>query len=164
MIGVLQHGQVIGIVGGIAQHGDPGVVLGRRSQQRDPADVNVLDRLGPGGLGIGDGLLKRVQVHYRQIDDRPAAGAQRSPIFVIITRQQPGVDGRVQGLDATSQHLRLAGDPLHGCHHQPRGLQRLRGAPAGDQTPPRSRQPATEIHKASLVPDGKQSGFHNLFL
>lgn len=50
------------IVRGITQNCNTDVVLGRRADQSDPADVNFLHSLGNRDINLSNGVLERVQV------------------------------------------------------------------------------------------------------
>ena len=45
-------------------------VLGRRAQQRDAADVDLLDRFVQRHAVAGDGRLERIEVHDDRVDRR----------------------------------------------------------------------------------------------
>lgn len=52
----------VGVIGGIGEHRDARVVLGRGAQQRDAADVDLLDGVREGAAWARDGRRERVQV------------------------------------------------------------------------------------------------------
>ena len=60
--GLVHLGQDGIIVGRVGNDGNARGVLGSRAQHGGTADVNVLDGVREGDLGIGDGLLELVQV------------------------------------------------------------------------------------------------------
>ena len=57
--GVTHHGHRIGVLGGGAQHGGA-------------ADVDVLDGVDEGDVGLGHGLLELVEVHHDHVDHADA--------------------------------------------------------------------------------------------
>ena len=52
----------VGVIGGIREHRDALVVLRRSAQQRDPADVDLLDGVCERAAWSCDGRRERVQV------------------------------------------------------------------------------------------------------
>ena len=86
------------------------VVLGGRPDQRGPADVDVLDRLGPGCVGPGDGGLERIQVDDDQVDRQEPLSLERGEVFRFVTpSEDSAVDLGVEGLDAAAENFGLAG-------------------------------------------------------
>ncbi len=96
------------IVGGVDDDGDRGVVLGRGAHHRRAADVDVLDRILEAAIGIGDGLLERVEVDDDQVDRLDAVLAHHRVVFAAAP-EDAAVDFRMQCLDAAGHHLREAG-------------------------------------------------------
>jgi hypothetical protein len=93
----------------IGDDGHAGVVLGRRTDHRRTADVDVLDRLGQRDVGLGNGFAKGVEIHAHQIDGRDAVACDRRHVLgQIAARQDAGVHLRMQGLDAAVEHFREA--------------------------------------------------------
>lgn len=64
------------VVRGVGQHGHAGVVLGGGAEQRDTANVDLLDRIGERAAGLGDSLGERVQVAYNDGDGRDGLGLE----------------------------------------------------------------------------------------
>jgi len=62
--------QDLRIIAGVGQDDDPLEVLGRRPQEGDAADVDVLQGVLERHVRRGDDLSKGVQVHGHQVDDR----------------------------------------------------------------------------------------------
>ena len=103
------------ILVGAREHGDVLVVLGGRTQQRGPADVDVLDGFGESRTGSGDRGLEGIEVHDHQIDGWEALltrAAARSAGNVAAS-QDAGVDLGMEGLDPAAQDLGLAGEVGH---------------------------------------------------
>ncbi len=121
---LLEH---TGVIGGIDDGRHALVVLGCRSQHRRSADVDVLDRVVEAAVRICDSALERVEVD-RQYFDRvdPMLGQRLHMRWIGPTRQQPGMDARVERLDAPVEHLGKAGvvgdlrDRDAGVSQQPR--------------------------------------------
>ena len=146
---LLQHGVV---------HLGPGhdrrerEVLRRRADHRRPADVDVLDHLVLGRTAAGGGPLERVEVHAHEVDELDALllGGEHV-VGVVAQREQPGVELRVQRLDAAAHDLGEAGEVLDRTHLEAR-LRELAGGAAGrDQLDAELRQPAGEIGDPPLV-------------
>ena len=96
----LEQAQNPRIIVRVNHHPDVGVILGRRPQQRRPANVDILDRLGKRAVRAGDRLLKRIQIHDHQIDRLQAVFVHRPDMLGVVPAvQNPGVNTRVQGLD-----------------------------------------------------------------
>ena len=104
----LELGQHRLVIGRIGQHGHGRMIFSGGAQQRGAADVDIFERLGKAAIGPRDGGLKGVQVDHEQIDRADAVGPHDG-VIRAAPPQQAGMDARVQGLDATVQHLREAG-------------------------------------------------------
>jgi hypothetical protein len=87
---------------GRRRHGDPLEVLRRRSDHAGPADVDVLDGVVLGAVGLEHGLLEGVEIHADKIDglDRVFSGL-RLVLRIIAQGEQAAVHFGVQGLDAS---------------------------------------------------------------
>lgn len=66
--GLVHLGQDGVVVGRIGDDGNARGVLGSRAQHGGTADVDVLDGIREGDLGVGNGLLELVQVDDDQVD------------------------------------------------------------------------------------------------
>ena len=53
------------------------MVLGRRADQRRPADVDLLDRLFDGHVRPGDRRLERIEIHHHQLERHDAVLGER---------------------------------------------------------------------------------------
>ena len=82
------------------------MVLGRGTDQRHAADVDVLDDFVIGHIRFGDGRFKGIQVDGRQVDVIPPQVEQLPVIGLCRPGQQSAVDGRVQSLDPSAQDFR----------------------------------------------------------
>jgi len=69
--------------------------------------------------------------------------------------QDAAVDGRVQGLHAAAQDLRVAGDLLHRGDREPGRDQRPCAAAGRNQLEPQLVQPAGQLDQARLVVDAQ---------
>ena len=60
----------LGVVARVRQHGHARVVLRSRTQERDAADVDLLDRVRERAVRLCDGRRERVEVAYDDGDRR----------------------------------------------------------------------------------------------
>ena len=81
-----------------------GVVLGRRADHRGPADIDILDRVLEAAVGIGDGLLERVEVDDHEVYGLDAVFAH-DIVVDAAAAQNAAVHLRMQGLDAPRHHF-----------------------------------------------------------
>ncbi len=89
------------IVGRIGNDGNARGVLGGRAQHGGATDVDVLDGIREGDLGVGDGLLELVQVDDDQVDQLNAVLSGLLHVLLgIAAGQQRAVNLGVQGLNA----------------------------------------------------------------
>ena len=72
------------------------------------ADIDIFDRVFETAVGIGDGLLKRVEVDDDQVDSCDIVLAHH---FVVdaAASENAAVNHRMQGFYATRHHFRKAG-------------------------------------------------------
>ena len=155
---LLDH-RVVGL--GARDDGGEPVVLGGRPDHRGAADVDVLDGVGVGHAGARDGALERVEVHADEVDELDVVlGGLRHVLGVVAQREQPGVEPRVQRLDAAVHDLREAGEVVDGADVEARIAQRGRGAAGRDELHAEADEAASEVHDAGLVGDGEQGPAH----
>ncbi len=101
-----EHGIVIGR---IAHHGDRRGIFGGGTQHGRTADVDMLDGVGKGDIGLGDGLLELIEVDRDQVDHLDAVLSGLLHVLLGIAAGQKGsMDLGVQGLDAAVHHLGIA--------------------------------------------------------
>ncbi len=155
----LHRGDDLAVLGRVAQHRDARPVLGRGAQQRHAADVHLLDRLEHAGAA-GCGLLEGVQRHGHEVNGRYAVPLDLGLVAGLVACQQPGVHGRVQCLDAASQHLGKPGHFLQRHDGQPGGAQRRGRSPGGDDLCPGRAQRACQRYQPGLVRDAEQRSTH----
>ena len=79
---------------------------------------------------------------------------------VVAQREQPGVELRVQRLDAAAHDLREAREVLDRADLEPALAQRRGGAAGGDELDAQLRQPAGEVDDPRLVRDRQQRALH----
>ena len=94
------------VVGRIDDDGDRLVVLCSRTNHRRAADIDILNRVFKRAVGLGDRLLERVEIHDDDIDRIDFVISKRLHMFGIgTTGKNPGVDLRIERLDATVEHF-----------------------------------------------------------
>ena len=94
------------VIGRIAHHGHRVVVLGGRAQHGRATDIDMLDGVGKGHIGRGNGLLKLVQVNRHEVNHLDIVLAGLSHVLLgVTTAQQGAVHLGVQRLHATIHHL-----------------------------------------------------------
>ena len=124
------------------------VILGRGPHHRRTAYVDHLD---------AGRRLERIEVRYHQIDRVNAVGLQIGPMGRIVpVGQDPTVDARMKRHHPVPQHDRRTRVVGHIHHRQPRGRDRVCGAPARDQFPTNLDQPRGQLDHARLVVDRDQ--------
>src|SRR5690606_26593313 len=135
----------------IDDHGHAIEVLRGGPDQRNAADVDLLDGLGQRDSLLGDRLLERVELADHHVDGGISMAFQRVQVFCGVARQNSGMNGRVQRLDTTRKNLRRLSHALDGGHCQASGFQGPCCAPAGDQIPAQLGQTARELFQSGLV-------------
>jgi hypothetical protein len=136
---------------------DVRVVLGRRSDQRGTAHVDVLDDLLLRDAAARGRALERIQVHDHQVDRRDAVLGERQPVLLARAhRQQPGEDRRMQGLDAPVEDLGKAGVVLDRPRLDAVLGQLGRRAAGRDDLDAQLCQGASEVDHSTLVENGEE--------
>ena len=121
--GLVHLGQDGIIVGRIGNDGNARGVLGGRAQHGGATDVDVLDGVREGDLGVGDGLLELVQVDDDQVDQLNAVLSRLLHVLLgIAAGQQRAMNLGVQGLNAAVHHLGIARELLDGGYGNARVL------------------------------------------
>src|SRR5438094_8013586 len=101
------------------------MVLGGRSEQGYPADVDQLDR-GVAGKGV--------EVAHDDVDGSDAMLLQLVEVILFVAASQDAaVDGGMQGLDAAVKHLGKSGELGDLADVEFGFAQLVGGAPAGDE-------------------------------
>ena len=128
---LVEHRAVLVLVG---DSSDVREVLRGGAQHRRPADIDHLDDLGLGHAAPVRKRRERIEVdadHVERLD--PLLGDRRDVLRQLAPREDPGVDTRVERLDAAAQHLRRLGDVFDTRHGQALHLEEGGGATGGDQ-------------------------------
>ena len=84
------------------------MILGGGADHRGPADIDILDGVFKAAIGIGDCLLKRVQVDDDQID-RLDLVLLHHRVIDSTPAEYAAMHLWVQGLDSSRHHFRKAG-------------------------------------------------------
>ena len=96
------------VIGRIDDDGHRFVVLRGGTHHRGAADVDVLDGVGVGAVGLGHGGGERIEIHRQQIDARDVMFLHDRIVDAAAT-QQAAVHARMQRLDASVHDLGEAG-------------------------------------------------------
>ena len=121
--GLAHLGQDGVVVGRVGDDSDARGVLGGRAQHGGATNVDVLDGVREGDLGVGDGLLELVQVDDHQVDHLNAVLSGLLHVLLgIAAGQQRAVNLGVQRLDAAVHHLGIARELLDGGYGNARVL------------------------------------------
>ncbi len=144
------------VIRGIDGNRHVGVVLGRGANHRRAADVDLLDRLCEGDVGIRNGGLERVEVDGDQIDRPDLLLLEISLVSLVIpTGENPAVDSRVERLDPPAEHFGATRELCDVDHREARFSQRSRGAPP--KRPALRRVPRVRDQNRSGQPCQKQT-------
>ena len=121
--GLAHLGQDGVVVGRVGDDGDACGILGSGAQHGGTTDVDVLDGVREGDLGVGDGLLELVQVDDDQVDQLNAVLSGLLHVLLgIAAGKQRAVNLGVQRLDAAVHHLGIARELLDGGYGNARVL------------------------------------------
>ena len=121
--GLAHLGQDGIIVGRVGNDGNARGVLSGRAQHGGTTDIDVLDGIREGDLGVGDGLLELVQVDDDQVDQLNAVLSGLLHVLLgIATGKQCAVNLGMQRLDAAVHHLGIARELLDGGYGNARVL------------------------------------------
>ena len=94
------------IVGRVGDDGNARGVLSGGAQHGGATDVDVLDGVREGDVGLGDGLLELIEVDDDEVDHADAMLRGLGHVLLVIAAgKQAAVHLGVQGLDATIHHL-----------------------------------------------------------
>ena len=152
---VAQHRCVLGRA---ADRRHAGEVLRCRPQERHAADVDLLERLVEGRLGLADGLRERVEVddhHVDRLDLR--LGQLREVVGPVPAGEQRGEDGGMQRLHPAVEDLVRSGQVADGPNALQARIGQVRpGAVGGEAFHAGIDQTTGELDDAFSVTDGEQ--------
>ena len=133
-------------------------VLGRRAEERHAADVDLLQRLVEGRLGVADGLCERVEVHDHHVDRLDLRVRQLLEVVgTVPPGEQRGEDRGMQRLHPPIEDLVGSGEVAD----RPDALEARIGqvrprAVGGEAFHAGIDQTAGELDDAFSVTDGEQ--------
>ena len=135
------------------------MVLGSGSNQRDAADVNLLNGLVHRDANLPNGLLERVEVADDKIDLLDSLFLQILLVRFHVPGEDTAVDGRVERLDAAAEHLRGMSDGGNVLHWEPGLADELRSTAGSQDTYVVLNEPLGQIQEACLVVNGDNGRF-----
>ena len=140
-----------GIIRGVGDNRDMGMVLGRRADHRRPADVDILDD----GVALGaahHGVEERIEVDHDEVDRGDVMRVhRRDMVGIVADREEPAMNLRVERLHPPVHHLREAGQVGDVADLGAELAQPGRGAAGRDDLDPMLRQARGERIEPALV-------------
>ena len=128
------------------------VVLGGAAQHGRAANVDILDGVVEGAVGVGHGCLEGIEIDHDHVDRRDVMLCHFGDVGRVIAQtEQAAVNFRVQGLDATIEHFRVAGVFGDILYLKPGLPQHARGASRGEDFNPESAQSLGKRNDAGFV-------------
>ena len=147
----------LGILGRVGGDRGEGVVLGRRSDQRRPANVDLLDGLFPRNALPRHGGLERIEVHHDQLEREDAVLGQRLHVVgIVVAAEDSAVDLRMEGFEPAIHHLGEAGVLGDVADGDALALQVFSGSAGAENLHAGGDKPAGEIGKPQLVAHADQ--------
>ena len=154
--------QNAGIVRGIGDHRDGGVVLGGGAEHGRPADVNLFNGFLQRDAGLGDGFLKGVQVHTDQVNGLDAVFLRLAHMLLIVAAvQQASVHHGMERLQASLKQFRLSGIVGNFNHRKAQAFQESGGAAGGNKLYSKLVQALGKLLQAGLVGNGYQCALNS---
>ena len=142
------------IVRRVADHRHIGPVLGRRTQHRGTADIDILDGVLHLHVGLRDRLPERIEVHADHVDKLDIVLLQRLQVFRIVAAgQQAAVHVGVQGLDAAVADFGKSRHVADVDNLDTAVGQQFHRAARGDHLPAQGTQALGEINDTRFVAD-----------
>ena len=149
-----QRVQDLAIALGPAERNAVREVLRGRAEHRGTADVDHLDGLLLADAPAPRDLAKGVEVDADEVERADPVLVERGHVLAVVaTRQDRGVDPRMQRLHTPVQQLRELGQLFDGRHDQAL-LAQVVGRPAArDELDPEAGEPPREVGDPRLVVD-----------
>jgi hypothetical protein len=152
-----QLGQYVLILRLVRHDSDVREVLGGGPQHRGAADIDHLHDLRLGLSAFGCDRSEGIEVDADEVDRLDLVLCERVDVLgQVAPREDPGVDARVQRLDAAAEHLGRLRHVLDGRDCQPLLLEKRGRATGRDELPAELGQGARERVDAVLVVDADQ--------
>ncbi len=138
------------------------VILGRRAQHRRSPDIDLFHDLRKACACVAAGAFEGVEVHHQKVDDAdPGVPHGHAVVRAVRPSEQAAMDARVQGLQASVEHLREAGVGRDLHDRDPRVLQECRRAAGRKDLHARLMERAGKIDDAGLIRHADERSFHD---
>jgi len=132
------------------------VALGRGTQQRDAADVDLLHELDA-AQPLLRGLAEGVEVHGDEVDRDDALALELGAVLrVAPPREDARMDLRMERLDAATEQHSLTRDLFDRSRLDALALQERARAVRSDELPAELAQGVRERNEAAWIGDGEQ--------
>eukprot|EP00128_Syssomonas_multiformis_P015055 Colp12_sorted_trinity150504_noHs@9989 len=139
------------------------VVLRSSTEQGHAADINVLNSISDRHALLGNGLLEGVEVAHNDVDVLVATGSHVSIVAGDVTGKNTSVNGRVEGLHTTTEHLGGLGDVGNILNRETGISNGGGGTTRGDELDTNGVDLLSEVNKAGLVGHTQKSDSLNHF-
>src|SRR5271166_2764400 len=141
-----------GIVVGRNHYRDVLIILGGGANQRRAADIDVRDQLRQRDALLGRDLLKRVEVHGDQVNERDVVVGERLHMVGIgANRQNAARHARMDGFQPAVEHFGKPRQVGHFAHRHASGFEHAGGAAGRDDLDAQVAQALGELHDAGFV-------------
>eukprot|EP00128_Syssomonas_multiformis_P015058 Colp12_sorted_trinity150504_noHs@9992 len=127
------------------------------------ADINVLNSISDRHALLGNGLLEGVEVAHNDVDVLVATGSHVSIVAGDVTGKNTSVNGRVEGLHTTTEHLGGLGDVGNILNRETGISNGGGGTTRGDELDTNGVDLLSEVNKAGLVGHTQKSDSLNHF-
>ena len=120
------------------------------------ADIDILNQVIEGDVGIGGGFFEGIQIHHDHVDGLNAVlgdGGGVSGIFAAM--QNAAMHLGMQSFDAAIEHLGEAGELGNIFDRNPRIAQQLSRASGGNEFDAEAGELAGEVDQSGLIGDAE---------
>jgi len=136
------------------------VVFGGSPDQRNAANINVLNCFRQRNIRVGNGCFKGIQIDSHQVDVIPPMVCQVCLVGGSGARQQTTVNGRVERFHASPQHFRGTGVISHIADRDVAFPQHAGGSAGCEQVPAESGKPAGKFNQTGFIVNRENSFWH----
>ena len=135
------------------------MVFRRGPHHRRPPDIDVLNRLIPGDIRLGNRFSERIEIDHHHVDRGDLLLLKiRLMGWLIPLGQNSPMDAGMQGFDASAEDFRCTGVLGHARHRKTGLLQHLGGSTTGEQLiAVRAMQSLREGYESRLIGNTQQS-------